>query len=354
MTVTQSIDCDIHPAMPTTKLLLPFLDEYWANQIVVRGIDGLNLASYAPRLPLTARPDWRHGDAIPGSRLETIRRDALDGFGSSLAILNCLHGAQATFSEDLAAALCKAINDWLVVEWLDKEPRLRASILVPMQSPELAVEEIERRAKDHRFVQVLLLAGGDEPLGKRRFWPIYAAAEKHGLAIGIHAGSQNRIPSTSIGWTSYRFENYVAQSQVFQAQLLSFVMQGVFSKFPKLTLVLIESGVTWLPATMWRAIKIWRAMRMEVPWVNRSPADIVREHVRLTVQPFDCSGDPQEVERTIAHIGSQDMFLFASDYPHWQFDGDDPMPKGFSPELARRIRVDNPLATYPRLKELVS
>ena len=142
------IDCDIHPAMPTTKLLLPYLSDYWHGQVVTRGIDGLNLASYPPRLPLTARNDWRHGDAVPGSRLETVRADALDGLGSSFAILNCLHGAQASFSEDLAAALCTAINDWIAAEWLAKEPRFRASILVPMQSPELAVEEIERRAGD--------------------------------------------------------------------------------------------------------------------------------------------------------------------------------------------------------------
>jgi ATP-dependent exoDNAse (exonuclease V) alpha subunit len=45
------------------------------------------------------------------------------------------------------------------------------------------------------------------------------------------------------------------------------------------------------------------------------------------------------------------MFLFASDYPHWQFDGDSVLPEGFSPDLVRKIMVDNPHATYPRLKQ---
>ena len=48
-------------------------------------------------------------------------------------------------SEDLSAALCRAINNWLVAEWLDRDPRLRASIVVPVHSPDLAAEEIERR-----------------------------------------------------------------------------------------------------------------------------------------------------------------------------------------------------------------
>ena len=73
-----------------------------------------------------------------------------------------------------------------------KDPRLRASIVVPMQAPDLAVEEIERLAGDHRFVSVLVLAQGDKLLGKRHFWPVYQAAEKHKLPIAIHAGSAYR------------------------------------------------------------------------------------------------------------------------------------------------------------------
>ena len=48
------------------------------------------------------------------------------------------------------------------------------------------------------------------------------------------------------------------------------------------------------------------------------------------------------------------MLLFATDFPHWHFDGNDALPPGLSPDLIRRITVDNPLATYPRLKETLS
>ena len=110
---------------------------------------------------------------------------------------------QATFSEDLGAAMARAVNDWIAREWLDRDPRLRASIVVPQQNAELAVEEIERCAADQRFVQVLLLVSGELPLGRRQNWPIYAAAERHGLPIGIHAGSTYRHPNTPVGWPSY-------------------------------------------------------------------------------------------------------------------------------------------------------
>jgi predicted TIM-barrel fold metal-dependent hydrolase len=94
-------------------------------------------------------------------------------------------------------------------------------------------------------------------------------------------------------------------------------------------------------------------VRAEVPWVKQSPAEIIREHVRLTMQPFDAP-DAAAVADIIEEIGSDDMLLFATDYPHWQFDGDHAVPDGFSPGILRKIMVDNPLATYPRLRESVA
>ena len=125
---------------------------------------------------------------------------------------------------------------------------MRSSIVVPLQNPEMAVEEIERRASDRRFVQVLLPVMGEMPLGKRFFWPIYAAAARHELPVCVHAGSAYRHPVTSVGWTSYYSEDYAAQSVAFQSQLTSLICEGVFSKFPNLRVVFAESGITWLPA----------------------------------------------------------------------------------------------------------
>ena len=77
---------------------------------------------------------------------------------------------------DYGAALCTALNDWQLEYWLNKELRLRGSMLVPHEDPSAAVAEIERRASDDKFVQVLLPPRTDEPLGRRRYWPIFAAA----------------------------------------------------------------------------------------------------------------------------------------------------------------------------------
>uniref|UniRef100_UPI00131D7532 amidohydrolase family protein n=1 Tax=Acidisphaera sp. L21 TaxID=1641851 RepID=UPI00131D7532 len=309
------IDCDIHPTVPSLKALLPYLEDHWRHVVQTRGMDELNSISYPARSPLTARADWRPEEGKPAATLAQVRSECLDAFGTSIAICNCLYGVQLLFGEDMAAAYARAVNDWIAAEWLDKDPRLRASIVVPVQNIELAVDEIVRCAQDQRFVQVLLLASGDQPLGKRHYWPIYAAAERLGLTIGIHAGSNYHNPPTAVGWPSYYTEDYVAQAQAFQTQLTSMICEGVFSKYPTLKVVLLESGWTWLPAHLWRLTKYWRGLRIEIPWVDRSPTEIVRSNVRLSLTPIDAPPDTAGLLRIIDHMQSDELLLFSTDYP---------------------------------------
>ena len=344
------IDCDLHVSVPDLKALLPYLNDHWRDTVIERGVHELDSISYPEKAPLTCRPDWRPTSGKPGASLEQVRTQALDPFGTQLAICNCLYGVQLLFSEDMAAVFARAINDWMRVEWLDRDARLRASIVVPVQNVEFAVQEIERCASDRRFVQVLLLVMGDTMLGRRHHWPIYAAAERHGLAVGIHAGSGYRHPVTSVGWPSYYTEDYVAQSQAFQAQLANMIVEGVFAKHPALKVVMLESGFTWLPAFIWRLHKYWMGLRMEIPWVDRSPIEIVRDSVRFSLQPIDAPPDPAILTRVLEHMGSDKLLLFSTDYPHWQFDGDQALPDGLPDDLICKILVDNALDTYPRLK----
>lgn len=346
-----AIDCDIHPAVPSARALLPYMDDYWREHMLRRGLerDNFDLMAYPVAAPINARPDWRLPAGPPGSDLAAMQAHVLNPLQPRAAICNVLHGAQVMMSEDLSAAMCRGINNWLAAEWLDRDPRLRGSIVVPIHSADLAAEEIERMAPDRRFVQVLLLSMAELPLGRRQNWPIYRAAEKHGLPIGIHAGSSFRHPPSAGGWGSTYLEDYVSYAEGFAGALNSLLAEGVFQKFPDLKVVLIESGVTWMPASMWRINKTWRGVRSEVPWLTRLPADIIRERVRLTTQPMDTPPDAAALEMVLEQLGSEDMLLFASDYPHWHYDGDEVLPPGLPAGLMQKMLVDNALATYPRL-----
>ncbi|MBR1199805.1 amidohydrolase [Bradyrhizobium sp. AUGA SZCCT0240] len=349
--IAGGVDCDLHPAVPHLTSLLPYMNDYWRDQVTTRGMTDLVSQSYPANSPISARPDWRPAQGKPGSSLSDMQKQALDRFQVSYGICNPLYGVQMVFSEDMQDAFCRALNDWLVKEWLDKDSRLRGSIVIPTQSVEKSVAEIERCAKDPRFVQVLMLVMGDMPLGKRAYWPIYAAAERLGLAIGIHAGSAYHNPPTSVGWGSYHVEDYVAQAQAFQTQLTSLIVEGVFARHPKLKMVMLESGFTWLPSFLWRLHKFWRGVRMETPWVDRAPLEIVRSNIRFSLQPVDAPPDPATLNRLFDHMQSDELLLFSTDYPHWQFDGDEVLPEGISQDLVRKIMIDNPHAAYPRLTQ---
>lgn len=349
-----SVDCDLHHPAPTVEQLLPHMEDVWRDLVTSRGIAQFDTIAYPPNAPLSCRPDWRAGEGGLSSDPGCIVAQALDGFGTETGILNNLCGVHMLYDAYMAEGVTRALNDWTRMEWLDRNERLRASIVPPLQDIAAAVREVERCATDRRFVQILLPSAAHMPYGHRMYWPLYEAASRHGLTIGIHAGSAYHHPVTSLGWPNTVIEDYAAQSQIMQSQLASLVAEGVFAEFPHLKVVLLESGVTWLPAFLWRFGKFWKGLQFEAPWVNRPPAEIIREHVHLTVQPFDAPGDAEAVAKLLDMIGSDDMLLYASDYPHWQFDGNDVLPAGFDGDLVRHICLDNPRKAYSRLMETVS
>jgi predicted TIM-barrel fold metal-dependent hydrolase len=71
------------------------------------------------------------------------------------------------------------------------------------------------------------------------------------------------------------------------------------------------------------------------------------------VQPLDGPSKLRDLQRILEHLGSEDILLFSTDYPHWQFEGDAVLPSGFPENVLRKILLENPLATYPRLRETV-
>ena len=192
----RAIDCDVHPTVARHQgACCRISTDIWRDSVEERGIASLETASYPPNAPISARPDWRNGGGLAATEPSQLAHQVFDRWQAGIAICNCLYGVQLPFNEDMAAAFARALNDWIAKEWLDRDPRLRASIVIPLQNVEYAVDEIERCAKDRRFVQILVLAMRETPLGRRHYWPIFAAAERHGLPIGIHAGSTSGIRS---------------------------------------------------------------------------------------------------------------------------------------------------------------
>jgi predicted TIM-barrel fold metal-dependent hydrolase len=139
------------------------------------------------------------------------------------------------------------------------------------------------------------------------------------LPVAVHAFGFGGNPNTSSGWVSFYVEDMVGHAQTFQAQLSSLVFEGVFERLPALRLVLIEGGFGWVPSLCWRMDRAFARMRDEVPHLRRLPSEYVREQVWFTTQPME-EPDPREHVLDVMEWIGWDRLLFATDYPHWDFD----------------------------------
>jgi len=342
------IDCDIHNELPVLESLFPYLPDYWCDYCNESAFLGPDASDYPKAVPTTALPHTTPPlGGPPGSDLGLLREQVLDVWEVEYGLLTCAYRVQSVHNEDLAAALAAAINDWQIEHWLEPEPRLRASLVVPSQNPTLAAKEIERIGDYPAFVQVMLPVRSLIPYGNRHYDPIYAAAIYHDLAIGIHYGGAPGHPPTPAGWPSTYLEEYAGMAQVFQSQVISLIAEGGFDRFPALRVALIEGGFTWMPSLMWRIDKEWRGLRHNTPWVKRPPSEYMREHIRLTLQPIDAPPASKQLLRIIGQLDSEEMLMFSTDYPHWHFDTpEESFPSGLPELLSRKILSENARTFY--------
>ena len=341
------IDCEIHNVVPSTEALFPYLSEHWRESVTQTLFKGVADASYPKNAPTNARPDAKPDDAPAGSSLELLREQVLDPDGVEVGILTCAYAIDSLRNPDAAVAFARAVNDWQIAEWLEKEPRLRASVVVPSQLPHEAAREIERVGDHPGFVQVLLPIRSHLPYGNRIHHPMFAAIARKELVAGLHFGGHPGNPPTPTGWPSYYLEEYVDMAGVFASQVTSIVSEGLFDQFPSLRVALLEAGFTWLPAHMWRFDKEWRNLRRLVPWVRRAPSAYIREHIRITVQPLDAPPDPRQLRQVVEELESEEMLLYASDYAHQhRFDPEGDLLAHLPDGLANKIRRENARAFY--------
>lgn len=346
------IDTDLHNDVPSIQTLYPYLSDYWVEFIENSGFSG-PADSYYPNPGISEVSRVPHAFSSTGSYvtagLDRLRHDVLDsGLGSvEYGILNCIYPVDTLHHPDQAVAIASAVNDWQISEWLEKDPRLRASIVVPNKVPALAAAEIDRIAEHTGFVQVLLPVRSAHPYGNRVFHPIWEAVVRHDLVVGIHFGGAPGNPPTPVGWPSYYLEEYVDMAGVFASQVTSMISEGVFDLFPSLRITLMESGVTWLAPHLWRVDRDWQSLRRVVPWVKQPPSVYTRRHFRITTQPFDCANESRLVAAAIAQLdAAAPILMYASDYPHPYGDVQRGILSYVSGSLAQQIANSNAREWY--------
>ncbi len=345
--LTRLVDCDIHNTI-TAEALMPYLPKKWQEYHREFGRRQLPGDFYPKAMPFASRTDtWPPAGGPPGSDLNFLRRQLLDAWPIDIGVLNTLITIRNQ-EREYDAAMATAANACQIAEWLEPEPRLRASLLVPFEDAPLAVAEIARHGSDRRFVQVLIPSRTSLPLGQRKYWPVLGAAAERGLPIGLHFGGwAGGFPISGAGWPAYYLEYHTGMSQTFQAQLISLICEGVFEEFPDLKIVFIEAGLGWIAPLLWRLDRSWKHLRAETPRLRLKPSEYFRRHFWLTTQPIEEPPEPAQFTAMLEHLGMNDHLLFSSDYPHWDFDSPDhALPSILPAGVRQAIRHDNACALY--------
>jgi predicted TIM-barrel fold metal-dependent hydrolase len=316
------VDCDVHNATRSPETLRKYLPGRFAA-LYEQGTPappnaGLSLG--ARPAPHIYRLDSSPTGGTPGSSLELMREQLLDPFNVKRAILHpVLEVLLAPTSGALSGAIMTALNDWMVDEWLGADPRIFGGISVSVEDGGRAAAEIARAGQHPGFVNVVVPVVTREGLGHPNYWPIYEAASDLGLPVVCHVGGFSGTHSAT-GWPGYFVESHTAYAEVYQAQVVSLVGSGVFERFPGLQIVLEEGGVGWMPSLMWRLDRVWSTMGEQVHQTARRPSELIREHFWFTTQPFDEPEPANGVVTLLEHLDMDNRIMFASDYPHWDFD----------------------------------
>ena len=356
-TDTQLIDTDVHERLVDKEQLLPYLPEVWKRYITQKsglfpGTQTPNLWPYAGPTPGGNRLDWIAEDKTTATRLDTVQKHLFEEEGVTTAILNgSFYPSDLVGNYEFAHVLASAYNDWQIEHWLAPEPRMRGSVHVVAKEPDKAVKEIERVGDHPQMVQVHLPTATYTEYGDPFYRPIFKAASEHGLAVSFH---HSRRTETVLGYPRYYIEWHTfAAPQAAMNQIASLIVNGLFEELPELRVVFLEAGVGWVPWFVQRLDQQYREVRVEVPWLTKLPSEYFRTNVRLATQPLN-DISPRELANLIESYSLEDVFVFATDYPHYDADNADrALPPSIGAELRERIRYKNALDLYPRLRDRV-
>jgi predicted TIM-barrel fold metal-dependent hydrolase len=273
----------------------------------------------------------RKNFAATGSFVPADRPRALDllGFSSQL-LFNTFHNRRLHDWEhrgdlQLAYGAARAHNRGMT-EFCSVDRRLLPTCYVPLadfdRAAAMAGEAIGMGAA------ALLVASGC-PAGHspshRSLDPVWAQAQEADIPVVFHVGGTGDLidpnyfvnglpipPDFHGGEENFRSVDYMAIPFPPMQTLATMVFDGVFDRFPRLRVGVIEQGAIWVPSWMRQmdsAFDAFHKHEERVRALRMRPSDYVRRHMKFTPYPTEDVG-------WLVREAGPEVLLFNSDYPH--------------------------------------
>ena len=184
------------------------------------------------------------------------------------------------------------------------------------------------------------------------YHPIWEAAAEHDLTLQLHLGGEGigvHPPMTSAGFPTHYIERRMAEPGLYLPHLASFIFEGGLRQVPE-----PEAGPGRI--RIHRACRTfsgrmdacWKGLRHQVPWIKELPSEIFYRHVWVTTQPmYEYNEDHANLMKMVEWLRGDQRFVYASDYPHWDWDDPNDAARTFPSEMRERVFSQNAHEAYP-------
>ena len=259
------------------------------------------------------------GEAPFGSMDAQERVQRLDQEGLEKAILYPSIGLIWETEEvgELAyqAALTQAYNRWIIDFCADTNGRLIPIAHISMGDPQEAARELERSVKaGAKGAFFAPFTPTSKSHAHPDYDPFWTMAQELDVPVGIHPASEP--PSKRVHqrfkdmqrWAMWHFNVHGGQGplQAFTAMF----QYGLFERFPKIKVVVLESGAGWAGYLLNRMDAVYDSPLGDTVRLKEKPSYYFQRQCWI-------SGDPDEKAfgHVVDFVGA-DKFFWASDFPH--------------------------------------
>ena len=220
--------------------------------------------------------------------------------------------------KEMEVELCWAYNRWLTEVVLpENHGRFYTQLALPLSDPDASLRQVEKFGACKGVTGFMVTTVRTLPVHDNALMKVYRAIEERGLSLAFHSGPNwgepvfqglNRFISVhALGFSFYNI-----------LHCTNWVINGMGERFPKLPVIWIESGLAWIPFLMQRLDHEYMMRPSEAPLLKKKPSDYMRDMFYST-QPMEIQ-DMEALETTFRMMNAETQLMYASDYPHWDFD----------------------------------
>ena len=220
--------------------------------------------------------------------------------------------------KEMEVELCWAYNRWLTEVVLpENHGRFYTQLALPLSDAEASLRQVETFGGRKGVTGFMVTTVRTLPVHDNSLMKVYRAIEERGLSLAFHSGPNwgepvfkglNRFISVhALGFSFYNI-----------LHCTNWVINGMGERFPKLPVIWIESGLAWIPFLMQRLDHEYMMRPSEAPLLKKKPSDYMRDMFYST-QPIEIQ-DMEALETTFRMMNAETQLMYASDYPHWDFD----------------------------------